>query len=297
MSTALTQTKAAPLVDVIEKSKGEFARSLPDYINPESFVRSVRTAIGLNPDLNNANPRTVISSCMKAAQDGLIIDGREAALIIRNVNVGTKENPKWEKQATYQPMVQGLMKLARNSGEISSITAQVVYANDKFLYALGDNEHIEHEPAGLTVEQGEPIAAYAIVRLKDGTTVREVMRKSAILNIGAQGTNGFQYDPAKGKNYAEWWRKTVLRRITKFIPRSSDAIGRMTQAVERIDEDFEFAPDEANEPAPVAKKERGGAAARLRDVTPEAKETVEQHDPVTGEIDMGSADKQDGDDI
>lgn len=279
----VTQEKRTPATIAVGM-KAMMAETLPKHIDPDGFARTVQTALQVQPELLDCAPRSLMIACMKAATDGLILDGREAAMIVRSVNVGTKQAAKWEKQATYQPMVQGLMKLARNSGEIVSIVAHVVYSNDRFQYVLGDDERIEHLPAPLSEKSGEPVAAYAIVKLKDGTAVREVMRASAILNIAAQGKNAFQYDPGQGKNFAEWWRKTVIRRITKYIPRSSDAVGRFKEAAEAIDGDYDFqdAP-----PPPPATKKRGGAAAALgspnRQPDPQHDDTP-PHDPQTGEV-------------
>lgn len=314
-----TAQEARPLSirQQIDQLKPEFAKTLPKNIEPDAFVRTVQTAIQLNPQLLECSSRSLFAACMKAASDGLILDGREAALVIRNVKIATKgkngaTRDEWERQAVYQPMVQGLMKLARNSGEISSIVSHVVYANDKFTYVLGDDERIEHEPAPLDQDQGEAIAVYAIVKLKDGTVQREVMRKKAVLNIAGQGQNAYQYDPDNGKNFAEWWRKTAIRRITKFIPRSSDAIGKFVSAVEQIDNDFDYAEQDNQPPRPAqpGAKKRGGAAAALKDVTPPKQETAKgkaqpaqdddppDYDPETGEVlDYDGPDQRPGDDI
>lgn len=301
---ATTEQKRTPAT-ISQGLKPQLRETLPKHIDPDAFARTIQTALQVQPDLMQATPRSLMVACMKAATDGLILDGREAALVMRNVKVKTGGQENWEKQATYQPMVQGLMKLARNSGQIASIVAQVVYENDRFTYVLGDDERIEHAPAPLTEDRGKAIAAYAIVKLTDGTTIREVMRASEILNIGGQGSNSFQYDPAKGKNFAEWWRKTVIRRITKYIPRSSDAVGRFEQAAERIDEEFEFENEPDAAPQPV--KKRGAAAAALKDITPADPAPAPEeppHDPETGEIvdadpgtDPADPGPQPGDDI
>jgi recombination protein RecT len=300
-----TEQKRTPMT-VAAGLKPHLRETLPKHIDPDAFARTIQTALQVQPDLMQATPRSLMVACMKAATDGLILDGREAALVMRSVK---GPSGSYEKQATYQPMVQGLMKLARNSGQIASIVAQVVYENDRFTYVLGDDERIEHAPAPLTEDRGKAIAAYAIVKLTDGTTIREVMRASEIINIGGQGSNSHQYDPAKGKNFAEWWRKTVIRRITKYIPRSSDAVGRFEQAAERIDEDFDFEAEVEQHAAQV--KKRGAAAAALagvggeqpmKDITPEP--DLPPHDAETGEIideppepEAGDPGPQPGDDI
>ena len=287
----------------------EFKKALPGHIPAERFVRTIQTAVQMNPQIAKAATSTdggmhsLLAACTKAATDGLIIDGREAALVTFRQKVSEKgERDRYEDRVQYIPMVAGLMKKARNSGEIASIAAHVVYAGDKFTYVLGDDERIEHEP--VFGNRGEPVAVYAIVRLKDGSVQREVMDRAAVMRIAKQSKNERQYSP-DSPNFGEWWRKTVIRRISKYLPSSSDR-DEFMQAVERIDEDFDFEATDGGETAPVeqtARKKRGGAAAALKDITP--KETAPQndtedepHDPETGEIiDHDSEDRGPGDDI
>lgn len=311
MSNALATTEPRSVREHIIKATPEFGKALPGHIPAEKFQRTVLTALTMNPELARAASKTnggmqsLLTACTKAATDGLIIDGREAALVTFRQKVSGKNEPdRYEDRVQYIPMVAGLMKKARNSGEISSIAAHVVYQNDKFAYVLGDEERIEHEPK-LDGQRGAPIAVYAIVKLKDGSVQREVMDKDAIMRIASQSKNSFQYDPAKGKNYGEWWRKTVIRRISKYLPSSSDR-DEFMQAVERLDDDFEFEP-EIDAPVTPAKtqapKKRGGAASALRNVTPvdrqpEPQQDDEPHNPETGEIiDHDDPGFQPGDDI
>lgn len=206
-----------------------------------------------------------MAACTNAAKDGLILDGKEAALV------------PFGKVVQYIPMVAGLLKKARNSGDISSIAAHVVYEQDDFTYVLGDDEHIHHAPK--FGNRGKLIAVYAIARLKDGSVQREVMDSDAVMAIAEQSKNKAQYNPKTGKNYGEWWRKTVIRRISKYLPSSSDKDG-FAQAVGRIDDDFDFQND--NAPAHSEQhqpKKRGAGAAAFNSV-----KTEEPHDPETGEV-------------
>lgn len=256
--------------------------TLPDHIDRDRFVKMVRATIAANPDILEATPRSVVLSCIKAASDGLFLDGREAALIVRSVKVSRKGEPdRYEKQATYQPMVQGLMKLARNSGQIASITAQVIFQNDEFKHVLGDEERIEHTPAPLDVDPGKPIGVYAIVRLTDGTVVREVMRRTAVMGIAAQGKNAWQYDPAKGPNFGEWWRKTVIRRITKYIPRSTE-LQLFHDAAGRIDELVDFRQD--GQPAGEVRLSPGAAALQRLTQQQPVEEEVEEIEAEVDEV-------------
>lgn len=295
------EKKPLTLRERIDAMTPEFKKALPGHIRPELFVRTVQTAVQMNPQIVKAcqtqgGMQSLLAACTKAATDGLILDGREAALVTFNQNVKQRRSDpdKYEERVQYIPMVAGLMKKARNSGEIASFAAHVVYENDKFTYVLGDDERIDHSPL-LVGDRGEPVAVYAIVKLKDGSVQREVMNRIQVQAIAAQSKNPTQYDTKTGKNYGEWWRKTVIRRISKYLPSSSDKDDFM-RAVERIDDDFDFEATNGGETVPAApsgRKQRGGAAAALKDVTPKQAAPAEPedrtgndtpHDPDTGEI-------------
>lgn len=214
----------------INSMESQFKLALPAHIPSAKFVRTVLTALQNNPDLLKADRQSVLSGCMKAAQDGLLIDNRDAALVIFK----TKDGDNWVMKAQYMPMVSGILKKARNSGQISTISAHVAYQNDKFLYVLGDEEKIIHEPNML--ERGKPIAAYAIVKLKDGSVQREVMTISEIDAIRKRSRTS-----DKGPwvtDWAEMARKTVLRRIAKYIPSSADKEGESLVDITSRDDDL-----------------------------------------------------------
>lgn len=240
MSNELTPMEAVR--GTLSKMSNEFQSALPPQIPVEKFIRTTLTAVQMNPALLDTDRRSLLGSCMKAAQDGLLCDGREAALVI------------FKGQAQYLPMVGGILKKMRNSGEIASIGAHVVYENDHFDYSLGDDEQITHKPL-LLGERGKPIAAYAIAKTKDGAIYREVMSLAEIekvRNASRASGNG---------PWVQWWdemaRKTVIKRIAKRLPSSAD----VDQVIENSNEVVGFAqqqrapiditpsPDTAQEPS------------------------------------------------
>lgn len=198
---------------------------LPEHVPFERFERVVRMAVNKNKSLLGCDARSLFTACINAAADGLLPDGREGAIIPR------------KGVACWQPMVAGLMKLARNSGDIASISAQVVFEGEKFRFVLGDEEHIEHE-RDLTKTGGRIIAAYAVARLKDGSDpIREVMSWQQIEKVK-------KVSMAKDGPWKEWpdemARKSVIRRLSKRLPMSTDreysADSRLQSAIERVDE-------------------------------------------------------------
>ena len=99
----------------------QFKLALPAHITPEKFQRVAMTALLHNPDLKDCSVPSVMTSLLKCAQDGLLPDNREAALV------------KFAGNAQYMPMVYGLIKRMRNSGSVTNVNAYCVYANDSVL--------------------------------------------------------------------------------------------------------------------------------------------------------------------
>ena len=122
----------------IQQQEAELRKMLPPSIPSDKFVRTVQTAITLNPDLAEADKNSVLVACMKAASDGLVLDGREAALTIYNTK---QKDGTFKKMAQYIPMVAGIIKRVRNSGEVARLNAFVVHENDKLM--VNREEEIE----------------------------------------------------------------------------------------------------------------------------------------------------------
>lgn len=193
--------------ETMQKMRGDIASALPPQVNPDRFIRTVLTSVNMNPGLLNADRRTLLAACMKSAQTGLFPDGQEAAFVM------------YGKDVAFLPMVAGLLKMARQSGEIVTVAAHCVHENDEWDYELGDNEFIRHKPR-MTGDRGPIVAAYAIGKTKAGGVFREVMSIQDIEKVRAV---------SRAKNNGPWvqWfermaEKTVLRRLLKRMPSSTD---------------------------------------------------------------------------
>ena len=118
------------------------------------------------------------------------------------------------------------MKLARNSGQISTIKAEVVYAKDHFLVVDGLEPKLEHVRSEEPPISGDtPIAeavrgAYAICKMKDGSTQFVFLWKWQIERARARSK---QADGQAWTNdYPEMAKKTAVRRLAKYIPQSTE---------------------------------------------------------------------------
>lgn len=211
----------------ITKMQPQFKAALPSHVSVEKFQRVLITAVQQTPALLNADRRSLYAASMKAAQDGLLPDGREGAIVT------------FKDQAQWMPMVAGIMKKVRNSGEISTWSVQAVKENDEFDYQLGDEERIIHKPA--LKDRGATIGVYSIVTMKDGEKSREFMNVDdvkAIQKRSRSGTSGPWIS-----DFDEMAKKTVVRRHSKRLPMSTDL-----DALIREDDDLFMPPEQ---PAPM----------------------------------------------
>ena len=279
MNAAVRINPITEISTMLADRQPEFEAALPPHIPVERFMRVVLTAIQNNPALAKVERRSLFLAAIKAAQDGLLPDGRESALVIyRDKSRG--------EIAQYMPMIAGLRKKVRNSGEIATWDAQVVYERDAFEYELGDEPFIRHKPA--MGDRGSVIGAYSVAVLKSGEKSREVMSVSEIESVRkrsrASGNGPWVTD------YAEMCRKTVARRHSKVLPMSTD----LDDLIRRDDElyDLQSSSDKA-----ISDERPKGLAARMDALAAPRANSVPDHDPETGEYaeDENSADGDDAD--
>lgn len=255
----------------IEKMVPRLAETLPAHIAAERFKSVALSAVTNNPDIANCDRSSIMSSFMKCAQDGLLPDGREAAIV------------KFGNRAQYMPMVAGILKKVRNSGDLASISAHVVYSADEFAYELGDNERILHRP--VLENRGKQIAVYAIATLTNGEKVREVMSATEVERV-RKASRGANAGP-----WVQWWdemaKKTVIRRLSKRLPMSSDLDSMVRDdpafhapaTTEKVINPVDALNAEISEPAPEQDMEPPKRQRR----TKTAEQTLDV-DPETGEL-------------
>lgn len=192
---------------------------LPKNLSYDRFEAMVIAAVGMNPELLNCDRASLLKACIQASELGLSLNptlGEGDILIVKDWK--SKSN-----HAQFRPRYMGLMKLARQSGMISKIEAEVVRENDEFVIEKGDEPRLKHSIK--LGKRGPLIGAYCVWTLKDGTKQFEVMDRDQILAIRERSSA-----KKDGKAVGPWltdeeemWRKTVVRRASKYMPRATDA--------------------------------------------------------------------------
>lgn len=228
----VARPRAAELEEALEQYSVEIAKVLSKNIPLERFMRVLATAISENPDLGRADRRTLFNACIKCANDGLYPDGREAALVTFNTEVKRGGQKVWIQAVQYMPMMAGIRKRMRNTGEVRSATAETVHQNDHFMWRKGDDPRIEHEPPPLGQDRGPAIGYYAIIKLANGEVLRDVMSKAEV-ERRRQTFSKAPAAPSWMKSFDEMGMKTVLRHLAKAAPSGSEfdrLLGRMDEA-------------------------------------------------------------------
>lgn len=288
MNELVAQNKPVPaVIGALDNQMEAFAAALPPSIPSERFLRIIKTAIQNNPDLMKADTKSVVLACQKAAADGLVLDGREAALVV------------YSGKAAYMPMYQGLLKRIRNTGLISTVQAYCVYQNEtteenpvtgrpRFLYIAGDDEHIEHAPI-VFGERGPLVGVYSIIKQRDGGVTRVVMSREEVVRIARMQSKNVDGNNLKGiwkQHFEEMAKKTVLRRHCKYLGMDSDLSRLFDEGDDPSPEDFDQRDDEErarDEGKARGPKRASNAAARLAGPPADDGQTIE-HDPETGEV-------------
>jgi phage RecT family recombinase len=213
--------KSAKLVAAIEARRDQIASFLQAR-TPEEYDRFVNVAVDAivrDNGLLGADLLSLVSSIRHAAIMGLeptSVMGEGAIVVYRDRSQGGKSI------AQFQPMVRGLQKLARNSGEIASIGVDVVRKKDHFEYRSGSDPIIDHVPfiSGFTDDStdgpGDVIGAYAFLKLRSGELVPLFMSTAEIHKRRAVSKQ-WQGQNQSTSIWATWpeemMKKTVLRRL------------------------------------------------------------------------------------
>ncbi len=282
-SPAIMEAAKAEIVGM----RADFERLLGGSVQVDRFERAVLTAITTNPALLDLPKDTLLDACRKAASDRLKPDGREGAIV-----------PRWNEkskrlEAAWQPMVRGIIKIAKLYAGVQSVDVELVYEGEVFRVLKGDERRIIHEGNPALAIVGKEVAAYAIFVYgpEMHQREREVMSVAQINAIRDRSPGASR---GKGPWVTDWGQmacKTVLHRLGKrMAARDEDGEGLLAQVLQRIEEEYDFADRKQDDrpPAQQASAPASGQAAgssstpgdRFRSATQGARDV----DPATGEV-------------
>ncbi len=250
------------LKEYLEERRPEIKAMLPTHVNIERFMKSALLAVARDRSLQSCTSLSLFTAVINAAELGLdFTPGKAHAYLV-----------KYGDKAQFMPSYKGMIDLARRSGDVKKIESVIVKEHDQFRIKFGTDPGIEHEPPKKG-ERGEMIGVYAVATFSDGEKQFDYMAKEEIDSIRkrSKAANSGPWVT----DYAEMARKTVVRRLFKYLPCSSDMLSRAieadNQAVGLVD--YEIDP-----------LEDGEKTSRLADRLAEKVTPVEVVDEDTGEV-------------
>ena len=210
--------KADPITALIEGMKGQIARAVPKHIGAERLARVMLTEMRKNPALLDClatqdGKASLLGALMVSAQLGL-----------EPGQLGHSYLVPFGGKVQFIIGYRGLLDLARRSGNVKRVSAEIVYKNDRFFRELGMDRNMVHLPA--EGDRGDMIGVQASYELTNGgkdfiyltkDEVEKFRNRSKAKNNGPWVTD-----------YEEMAKKTVLRRLANLMPLSAEV---MTQVM------------------------------------------------------------------
>lgn len=224
---SVEQAKAPTIATVvrqaIDNQSDAFRSVLPKHVDPDRFARLTLTAIKSTPELmqcfrTDQGRTSVLIAAMQAATIGLDPNTpTQDCWLLPRKNKGT-----WEAQLMIG--YRGLLKLARRSGTIETIYAEVVRDDDHFEWSRGlEADKLDHRPGS---GAGELTHAYAVARYKGGGYSFIVLNKAQIETRRAMSDS---WKSDRSRPYSPWtkwteamWRKSAIRALVPYLDLSPD---------------------------------------------------------------------------
>ena len=219
--TAPALSPVATLRNMMDKSSEQLMMVLQTEEKVKRFQREFMTLINTNATLLNCDPKSLIGAAIQSAQLGLSLDK----------NMGQAYVVPYKRTAQFQIGYLGYLTLARRSGQIKSIRAEIVYEGDKFnrQYTI-DGVAFTHIPCQPS-QRGEKIAVYMVSQFLNGGNHFEFMFAEEVLEVKKLSKAAHKEDSIWKIHEEAMWKKTVIKRAAKYLPLTVEA-----QRASRIDE-------------------------------------------------------------
>ncbi|NUB24648.1 recombinase RecT [Azospirillum brasilense] len=215
-----------------EANKDAIKAVLPTHMTPDRMLKIALRALRTTPKLMECTIESLFGAVISCAQLGLEPNTPQGHIYL--IPFKTTKKVRDERNAlikieVYEVQVvigyKGLVELARRSGEIETIAARVAYKGDDFSVEYGTADSITHKP-NLNGKPGAPLGVYAVAKLKGGGYQFEWMSLEQVNAIrdesqGYKTAKRFNSDKNPWiTNWEEMARKTVIRRLCKYLPMS-----------------------------------------------------------------------------
>jgi recombination protein RecT len=322
------EKKIPTRIDVLKKHfeawRPTLAAVLPKHVDPERVIKIAMNVYLNKPELAMCTPISMVKATLQCAELGL-----DPSPLLNEAWFLPFENKKKVKdgnifreekvpEVQLMPGYVGLIKLAKQTGDVSDVYAVVVdkcEASPEFFQVTRGTVNEIHHVMRMDVERtGELHAVYAVVKFKDGTHHFEVLAKPDVdaIRMRSKAANSGPWVT----DYNAMARKSAIKQALKTIPKSperpnlakaiaadnaaetgeafrGDLLSDVIDTTGDVVADAADATASASSDAPKtdAKAHATPAGGRTADLAsklaanaPKEKPPTVTHDPVTGEV-------------
>ncbi len=178
------------------------------------FAKMTYTAICNNPSLQNCSLPSIVKAASISASLDLDIDPRGFAYLVpyKDKNRGM--------EAQFQIGYMGLIELAYRSGKVKAISAHCIYASEKNKVKITriDGQYTVEHPFSYEPPTGKMIAVYATAEVEGLGPQTTVLRADEIEHFRTMSKA--PNSPAWKGHYEAMAKKTAIRQLAKFLPKS-----------------------------------------------------------------------------
>ena len=258
------QQQRVTLRGLFEQQRPELAKLLPKGMDPDRLFRLALTECLKNPQLLECTAESWALAVQTCAQQGLYPDSGLGYMYL----VPRKNRKKGTTDVNAMRGYQGDIKLARNTGEIADIYAEVVHQKDTYKVVKGLSRDILHEPTD-DPDPGPLHACYAVAKLRSGEVAFVTLTKRDVeRHKKSSESAGESWSPWQNHEEA-MWKKTAIHELFKWLPKASEA---MENAVRQVvgDQVIDVTPIEGASVPLEAPTGLDGLTARLGEANAEA---------------------------
>ena len=191
--------------------KDRVAQVLPKHLTAERVLQMAATTISRNPTIAKCSPASLLGSVMQASILGFPpVDALGYCYFV-----------PYGKEVQFQIGYKGYIELARRSGKIKMVYAEVVREGDEFTAAFGLNPMLEHKPK---FDTGKPLThVYAVCHFNDGGYNFVVLSKKDVeqLRMRSPMQKGAPAG-AWATDYAAMAKAKALKQLAKYLPLNID---------------------------------------------------------------------------
>lgn len=238
IATKQVERKSAPTIeDHLRRYEPEFQRALGQSMDAAKFAQDALTAIKQNPSLGQADAKSLFGALFLAAQLRLPVGGPLAQFHL------TPRKVKGDLVVVPIIGYGGFVQLVMNTGLYSKVSAFLVHEHDYFTSGANSERGEFYDFKRAAGDRGPIIGVVAYAKVKgvdesswvfiDADTMRDKHRPKF-----------WESTPWK-TDEGEMFKKTGIRVLQKYLPKSTDAapLAQAAQADQAIVRKLDGVPD------------------------------------------------------